>query len=283
MKKAIYPGEPSYFVMVRPTYNLPRLRHILIHTWSRLKLFLFGAGKVIVAAVIILSLINSLGRDGSFGNENTEKSLLTGIGRVMQPAFGPMGVSDENWPAAVAIFTGPFAKEAIVGTLNSLYSQTDPSAAPGKEERLDFWLTVKSAFYSVPENLKGAFSGILDPLGIETSREDAVSLQSETGIFSVMRKHFKSGIEAYAYLLFIMIYFPCVATVGAVYREAGMFIAGAQIVYMTVLAWVVSVLFYQIAAGMDPLWIGVSAALLSLLVISFFVTGIFVKKNKKVF
>jgi len=44
-----------------------------------------------------------------------------------------MGIADDNWPATVGIFTGIFAKEAVVGTLDSLYSQIDASAAGSKE------------------------------------------------------------------------------------------------------------------------------------------------------
>ena len=51
MKKTIY-LETVVFCYGAPTYNLPRLRHILIHTWTRLKLFLFSAGKIIVIVMI---------------------------------------------------------------------------------------------------------------------------------------------------------------------------------------------------------------------------------------
>ena len=67
-------------------------------------------------------LLNSLGTDGSFGNEDTDKSVLSNIGKTIVPAFEPMGMQQDNWPAAVGIFTGILAKEAVVGTLDSLYS-----------------------------------------------------------------------------------------------------------------------------------------------------------------
>lgn len=267
VKKTVFAGEPSHFVMELPPYNLPRIKHILIHTWSRLKLFMLSAGKIIVIAVTILSFLNSLGKDGTFGNENSENSVLTSIGIMMVPAFEPMGIEKENWPAAVSIFSGPFAKEAIVGTLNSLYSQMGSGIETVDVEE-NFYEKIKGAFLSVPANLGESFSGITDPLGIDRE-EAAVSGVSGNGIFEMMRRYFKSGVNAYAYLLFILIYFPCIATVGAVYRETGGFVAAAQVIYMTLIAWIAAVLFYQAAAGHDLFWIGVSILML-LAVISLF-------------
>jgi ferrous iron transport protein B len=279
MKKTIFAGEPSHFVMELPPYNFPRIKHILIHTWSRLKLFMLSAGKIIVIAVTILSFMNSLGKDGSFGNENSENSVLTSIGARMVPVFEPMGIEEGNWPAAVSIFSGPFAKEAIVGTLNSLYSQME-SGIEDEEEESSPGEKIREAFMTIPVNLGGAFSGITDPLGIDRE-EAAVSETSGSGIFEMMRKHFKSGINAYAYLLFILIYFPCVATVGAVFREAGAFVAVTQTLYMTVMAWIIAVLFYQAAAGHSLFWITFSLAMLIVVMSLFKAAGIAAGYSRK--
>jgi ferrous iron transport protein B len=239
---------------------------------------MLSAGKIIVIAVTVLSFFNSLGKDGTFGNENSENSVLTSIGIMMVPVFEPMGIEKENWPAAVSIFSGPFAKEAIVGTLNSLYSQMGGSSYIG-EERESFGDKVKGAFLSIPANLGDSFSGITDPLGI-SREEEAVAEVSGTGIFEMMRRYFKSGINAYAYLLFILIYFPCIATVGAVYREAGAFVAVAQVFYMTVIAWIAAVLFYQTAAGHEIFWIAVPLIMLIAVMSLFKITGTFFYSNK---
>ena len=98
-----------------------------------MKTFLFRAGKVIVSIVAVLAFLNSLGTDGTFGNEDSDKSVLSEIGRDIVPIFAPMGVQEQNWPAAVGVFTGIFAKEAVVGTLNSLYDTI--TLAKAEEER----------------------------------------------------------------------------------------------------------------------------------------------------
>ena len=82
--------------------------------------------------------------------------------------------------------------------------------------------------------------------------------------------------------LYEMIYFPCLATVGAVVREAGSKVALAQILYMTVLAWIVSVLYYQSGYGHSLFWIIVSLGLLVLLVSAFFLAGYILRKKGKI-
>ncbi|HNX22424.1 MAG TPA: ferrous iron transport protein B [Spirochaetota bacterium] len=278
MKKTIFPGEPSFFVMELPIYNLPRFKHIILHTWIRLKLFLFSAGKVIVGAVMILSFFNSLGVDGTFENQNTERSMLTNLGKSITPVFGPMGITGENWPASVAIFSGPFAKEAIVGTLNSLYTQIDESANAGVG-RESIGNKIKAGFSSVPVNLKKSFRGLGDPLGIDNTEVVQQSEYNKSGMFDKMRGNFGNSFSAYAYLLFILIYFPCIATVSAVYRESGLFIASAQVIYMTLLAWIVSVLFFQLFSGHSLFWAAVSLLILSLIVLVFFITGKIIRKK----
>lgn len=273
IKKTVYPGEPSYFVMELPTYNLPRFRHIMIHTWTRLKLFLFSAGKIIVVAVMFLSFMNSLGTDGTFGNENTEKSVLTKLGRKIQPVFTPFGVTGENWPAAVALFSGPFAKEAIVGTLNTLYNQMDNNADSSAAENVSIKDKIIAGFKSVPANLAESIPHFTSAAAEKTDAGES------GGMLEKMRRYFGSGASAYAYLLFILIYFPCIATVGAVYREAGAFVAVSQVIYMTLLGWCVSVLFYQAAAGHSLFWSAVSLGILGLIMLVFFITGRIIRKK----
>ncbi len=278
LKKTIFAGEPSHFVMELPPYNFPRIKHILYHTWLRLKVFMLGAGKIIIIAVTILSFFNSIGKDGTFGNENSENSVLTSIGTTLVPVFEPLGIEKDNWPAAVSIFSGLFAKEAIIGTLNSLYSQ-EASLEEDEEESEGIIDKMKEAFASIPVNLGVSFSGFFDPWG--TTYEEAEAEIPRSGIFEMMRGHFKSGINAYAYLLFVLIYFPCFATVGVVYREAGSFVAVSQVLYTTILAWIVAVLFYQITAGHDVLWITVAVFLLAAIMSLFKIVGVFFYPDKE--
>jgi len=301
LTKTIMKGEASHFIMELPPYHLPRFRHIMIHTWNRLKLFILRAGSAIITIVIILSFLNSIGTDGSFGNEDTDKSVLSSISKKITPVLSPMGIEEENWPATVGIFTGIFAKEAVVGTLNSLYaansSATEEQSSgetPQKteeatedesettqdtqstEEEFSLSASLKESLITIPENLSGVFGSLADPLGLESleaandEKTAAEELETDEGIFAAMRRNFSQGsMQAYAYLLFILIYFPCVAAFGAVKREAGIKFAFGVAAYLTVLAWIVATLFYQITAGHSMFWIIFAAAMSSLLVLTF--------------
>ena len=281
----MFAQEPSHFVMELPPYHMPRIGHILKHVWVRLKEFMFRAGKVIVIMVAVVGFLNSLGTDGSFGNEDSEKSMLSSMGRTLSPIVEPMGIKEENWPATVSLFTGLFAKEAVVGTLNALYGQMGAGdageEAPAEEEEFDFWGGISGAFASIPENLSGIFDGVLDPLGLEIIKEtDQGSISEEIGadksIFDTMKKYF-TPVQAYAYLLFILLYFPCVAAFGAIAKEIGQKYAWILAAYVTLLGWITATLYYQLFEGHNIVWIIIPLALTAGIIYGFYLLG---KKTK---
>lgn len=278
LKKTLFQGEASYFIMELPPYHAPRLKHILLHTWDRLKGFILRAGKVILIVVAVLSVLNSLGTDGSFGNDDSEDSILSAIGKTITPVFIPMGVEEENWPAVVGLFTGIFAKEAIVGTLSSLYAQIDSSEGDEEEEEEEFSFmeSMEEAFMSIVDGLGGLFESILDPLGLGLlGEDDTEALAEETGadesIFEQLRTFFPKGpAQAFAYLLFVLLYFPCVAAFGAVIKETGVLFGILNAVYLTVLGWCIATLFYQITLGHSIGYIILSLTLLCFMAFVFY-------------
>ncbi len=248
-KKTILKGETSTFVMELPPYHIPTINGIMLHTWQRLKTFLLRAGKVIIIVVIVLSFLNSIGTDGSFGNEDSEHSILSSIGKSITPIFKPMGISSNNWPATVGLFTGIFAKEAVVGTLDALYSQLDETREA--EEEFDFWGGIIESFQAIPEGFKGFEETAADPMGlsVETSDMEVVEeeLEVDAQTFSEMSSRFGGKNNAFAYLLFILIYVPCVAAIAVIYRETNLKWTIFSSLYLTFLAWLISTLFYQIS------------------------------------
>lgn len=246
LKHTLLPGAITPFIMELPAYRLPTLRGMLYLTWSRLKGFIFRAGQAIVVMVTILSLLNSIGTDGSFGHNNSDRSILAVTSKKITPVFQPMGINEHNWPATVGIFTGIFAKEAVIATLNSLYSmETEDSS----NETFNFIEGVSKAFKTIPENLAKLKDSVLDPLGISAVNEDLASVQEEleisTGTVSKMEKSFSNNHAAMAYLIFILLYTPCAAALGTIYREAGwrwmLFVAG----WTFFIGWTCATFYYQ--------------------------------------
>jgi len=242
---------------------MPTARGVLLHTWNRLKSFIFKAGAIIVPMVLVLNVLNSIGTDGSFGNEDSDQSVLAEIGRTIAPAFSPMGLDEENWPAAVGIFTGVLAKEAVVGTLDAAYTALAESDAKAdaiaagqtnteEQEAFNLWSALNEAVATVPANLVDAMGSWVDPLGIASIDASDVNVVAEeqevsAGTFGAMAARFDGAAGAMAYLLFILLYFPCIAAIAAVYQESGwrwtLFVGW----WTTGLAYGVATLYYQLS------------------------------------
>lgn len=248
-KKTLFAGETSSFVMELPPYHIPTINGVMLHTWTRLKEFVLRAGQVILFVVLLLSLLNSIGVDGSFGNQDSDNSVLSYIGQKITPIFNPMGINNENWPATVGLITGIFAKETIVGTLDALYNQID--ATPESDEAFDFWGGISDAFLTIPAGFKGLSDTAADPLGVAVDTSDSEALAQEMELdaatFTEMQSRFGGKKNAFAYLLFVLIYMPCVAVIAAIYREAGRNWAIFSVSYLTILAWIVATFYYQAA------------------------------------
>ena len=304
LRHTVFMGKESTFIMELPPYHLPKVRNLFRHAWLRLKEFVFRAGKIVLIMVTVLGFMGSIGTDGSFGNDNNEKSVLSAVGTVITPVFEPFGVERGNWPASVALFTGLFAKEAIVGTLNSLYAiegTGDANAAnaagaagavaeapenealrqaQGPESSFSLKSTVKDALVSVPTNLVEVFTSIANPLGVKAAIDESESAGNE-GAYKTMQAHFNLGrFQVLAYLLFILLYVPCLAAMGTAFRELGRFYGTLMMVLQTVIGWSLSVLFFQVTCGNSTAWIVTSVALLAGVVISLILIGRDQRKKK---
>jgi len=254
MRRTLLSGNSSGFMMELPPYHLPTLKGVLLRTWDRVKLFIRDAGKVIIVMVLALNLLNSVGTDGSFGEQKSSDSVLGAVGQAITPLFAPMGIHENNWPATVGIFTGVLAKEVLVGTLDAIYSQLaeEEAGQTRQDEPFSLWNRLGQAIATIPANLAAVRDTLLDPLGLGATdvRDQAATAADQgisSGIFGTMASRFDGQAGAFAYLLFILLYFPCVATVGAITREAGgtwaLFVAS----WTTGVAYTTATIFYQTA------------------------------------
>jgi ferrous iron transport protein B len=474
LKKSLFQGQASNFVMELPPYHLPKFKSLMIHCWQRLRDYIWRAGKVITLAVAILGFLNSFGIvekaadenapadepagfEFTAGNGDSENSLLSTIGKAITPVFEPFGVEKENWPASVSLFTGLLAKEAVIGTMNSLYSMAgenaeapaeepkaeepaaetpateapapeqvaavadsanadsavadtnkaaepaaepaevavadsaatdsavvaDSAAAPAEtaeaaeekaeEEKVliagvdecpaeeeeeggapDIKGAVLEALGSIPANLSEVFGSLTDILGTagELEGQEAAELKKETldkitdakvltceeyaaietfgeeeedektrvavfeklaaagltldedemgaleegdlsetaDIYANLRSYFhnpdKNGNpvdgfnwQVFAFLIFILLYVPCLAAMGVVAREIGLGLAILMATVQTILAWAVAVLLYQVPVGGDTKWI--VAAIVALVGTGIFLKLFGMKANKE--
>lgn len=224
-----------------PTYHAPHLSSVLRATWYRLKMFLKKAGRFIIPICILIGALNAISIDGKLVYGKTgEQSVLSTAGKIVTPVFEPMGIKKENWPATVGLFTGLLAKEVVVGSLNTLYSQLG-HLHPVQSTR-SVWSMLEAAVKSVPQNLASLPKALENPILASAPLQNMGS-----GVYGVMQTYFDGAIAAFAYLLFILLYFPCVSTMAVMRREINKKWAIFSMVWTTGVAYGVATGFYQLA------------------------------------
>ena len=254
-------GPPSTFVLELPAYHVPAPRSLVLHTWERLRGFVLGAGRIIVPMVVILTLLGSI---TIAGGPDGRQSVLDGASRAITPALAPLGIEQDNWPATVGIVTGLFAKEALVGTLDSLYGSLVDDA--DEDDAFSLRADVGAAMASVGTGLATVADRIANPLGValdgRASRAAAAADQGvAAGTFAELQRRFDGAAGAFAYLLFVLLYLPCAAAIGAIFRETTAAWTAFAAFWTTAIAYSASIVFYQAATiGRHPessaAWIG---------------------------
>ena len=214
-------GEDTPFVMELPPYRFPTWKAIGRHTWEKGKQYLKKMGGIILVASIIVWALGYFPHtdDPSVSNQQQqEQSYIGRVGRAVEPVFRPMGF---NWKLDVGLLAGVGAKEIVASTMGVLYSNDDSfkddsnfSSESGKYVKLHEQIT----------------QDVAQLHGISYEKAEPVAT-----------------LTAFCFLLFVLLYFPCIATIAAIKGETGswgwaLFAAG----YTTALAWVVSTVVFQV-------------------------------------
>ncbi|HLB43667.1 MAG TPA: Fe(2+) transporter permease subunit FeoB [Gammaproteobacteria bacterium] len=241
LRTSLLVGHPSPLVMELPPYHLPHFKTLWLHAWQRLQKFVFRAGRLIVPICVLIGVLNSLSLNGSLiMGDGDSTSLLSLVGQWVTPIFSPMGIRITNWPATVGLVTGILAKEVVVGTLNTLYSQMGHLTA--SMDSFQFFGGLQEALYSIPINLMQLNHAFVNPVLAQVSI-GAVN----QGVYGLMYQQFDGQVGAFAYLLFVLLYFPCISTTAVMLRELHRGWSIFSILWMTGIAYGVAVIFYQAA------------------------------------
>jgi ferrous iron transport protein B len=268
LRRTTLKGQASPLILELPAYHKPSLRRLFKDTGFRLRYFVTRASRMIIPICILLGGLNALTITGDISNsEANAQSVLSLIGQWATPLFSPMGITQDNWPATVGLLTGMLAKEVVVGSLNSLYSQMD-QVGQFQAANFDFLGSLKMAFLSIPQNLSQLGDALLNPI-LASAPQNEVS----QAVYGTMFKKFDGQAGAFAYLLFILLYIPCVSTMAAIRQEANSKWMWFSIAWALFVAYALAVLFYQWARfSMHPeqslIW-----TLLLGLVLVLFITG----------
>ncbi len=208
-------GEDTPFVMELPPYRWPTPKAIWRHTWEKGKEYLKKMGGIILVASIIVWALGYFPHNDDMPHaQQQEQSYIGRMGKAIEPVFSPQGF---NWKLDVSLLAGVGAKEIVASSIGVLYS--------GDDEIDD------------------------DDDDFSDATEFSDDSEKYTRLRQAMLRDGISPLAAYAYLIFILLYFPCVATIVAIKNETGswhwaLFAAG----YTTAVAWIISALVYQIGS-----------------------------------
>ena len=230
MRRFLFPVDETPFVMELPPYRLPTWKTTLTHMWDKCAQYLKKMGGMILIASVIVWFLSYYPRtDETAGTEtHYANSYLGRLGKGCEPVFSPLGF---NWKASVALLSGLPAKEIVVSTLGVLYSE-GAVTTPAEEEII------------------GGADGTTEIIVAESAAKEPAESAGDEETASLSQRLLASGdfstASALAFLVFILLYVPCIATVVAIGSEAGWKWAAASVVYNTAMAWLVAWIVYRI-------------------------------------
>ncbi len=225
LNRTLFRRKETPFVMELPPYRMPLLRNTLVHMWDKASQYLKKIGGTILVAVVIIwaleyfprntansvqsvSITNSEVGHAMHVQSQIESSYLGTIGHAIEPVISPLGF---DWRMGICLLAGIPAKEIVVSTMGVLYET-------GKNDQQTKAL--------LPEILKSEVYYVGPKAG---------------------QKVFNQAV-ALAFLVFVLLYFPCIAVIATIKRESGSWKwALFTVFYTTAFAWIFSFITYRVA------------------------------------
>lgn len=200
-------------MLVLPAYQTPRLLVTVRSTWNRSWSFVKGAGKIIVTMTVVVWLMGAIPMSAgySFGDQELpmEDSLYGHTAQALVPIFEPTGFGE--WHMTGALMTGFVAKETVISSIVVSYNLDEAAAGDAEDGGDDL--------------------GNLPTLITKSFAESA----GEYG-----------ALAAFAFLVFVLTYTPCLATIAEQARQIGGKLTTLSMVAQLVLAWVLATGVFQI-------------------------------------
>ena len=228
------PDSTSAFVLELPPYRQPAMKSILIHMWENTREFVRKAGTVILGASVIMWLLLNL----PLGVTNQKDSYFGKVSGFIAPIFSPLGFG--NWQTSGALVTGFAAKEIVVSTMSLVYTGRETTANAEPATFSEEIISTGKGFAEATINSGKILVSILP--GIDLIPEDE---QTEDTVLSIALRNEFTPLSAAALLVFVLLYVPCVATLGAIKHEFGNSWAVTSALYQTAIAWCAAFLVYQ--------------------------------------
>jgi len=228
--------DKSVFVIELPPYNLPTMKSLWFHVSQRIGIFIRHAGTIILAASIVIWILLNL----PLGVSRLDQSWFGRISNVIAPVLEPAGLG--TWEATGSLITGLIAKEVVVSTMSQIYiGEKQDNDIPEQITFGEDLAYIGNGFLAATVDAGKELVEMLTPgltvFGVEKETEDTALSGALQGIFT--------PLKALTLLVFVLLYVPCVATLGAIRGEFGWKWAVFSAVYQTIAAWLLAVLVYQ--------------------------------------
>jgi ferrous iron transport protein B len=234
-------------VMELPPYRLPNLRSIWYQMWLRTRSFLQHAASLILITSLVIWFLAAIptSSENSFAATPIEESVFGRLSGAVAPVFRPLGFG--SWEASGALLSGLVAKEVVVSTLAQ-------SFAPDREAATDYAPT--TFLDDVGEIVTSFWTAVVDTLRAIPSIVglDLVSDEAEgptPGLTTAIRAGFEASsgghaaLAGLAFLVFVLIYTPCMAALAAERQELGARWMWLSLVSQFGLAWILAFLVFQ--------------------------------------
>jgi ferrous iron transport protein B len=233
--------ENTAFVLELPPYRMPTSKSLLLHTWENTWEFIRRAGTLLLAMSIGLWFLLNL----PWGVESRQASFYGQLSSTIAPVFEPAGFGD--WESSGALITGLVAKEMVVSTLAQVYlgetiddelnQNVEGNSTSNVLDQL--WLIVAGFGEATAEAARTLVS-LIPGINLVDSEE----VVEDTNLSRALQEHY-SPLAGFAFLIFVLLYVPCVATMGAIKQEFGSRWAWSAAIYQTLIALFASVLIFQ--------------------------------------
>lgn len=248
LRHTLFRQQPATpFVLELPPYRLPTPAQIWRQMWERTLAFVRNAGTTILAASVVIWLLLAIpvNREGQAVATDVEQSAFAYLARLTAPVFAPLGFG--NWESSGALVTGLIAKEVVVATLIQVYVGEEPPAdeAPSATLSADLGEIVYGFGAAVGE----AMAALVGMGGITSGTETIAPVANElatairAGLTASSNGH--AGLAALAFLVFVLLYTPCVATLAVSRHEFGLRWMLVSLLGQFAIAWLAALLVFQ--------------------------------------
>jgi ferrous iron transport protein B len=245
--RVLLKGErTASFVLELPPYRKPSMTVLHNFVTLRVRAFLTKAGTVILGCSLVVWLLLStpVGGGGRFADTELEDSAFAGLAHGIAPALAPAGLG--SWEVSGTLVSGFVAKEVVVSTLEQVHGVADSGDEADGYRPLEDLVTSGEDLFGAVGDAALAIPGVV---GIHLGGSDDAT---EADIAQPLRDGFDdasgghASLAAIAFLAFVLLYVPCMATVAAIGHEIGWRWAAVSIGVNLAAAWLVSVGVFQI-------------------------------------